>query len=77
MDRELEEAQELTRDDLIAKLRTGRPANLARRLQGNPKAAPVGGFGLSVGFSEVTIENLHFVNDVITVADSSGVKILA
>jgi len=30
MDKELEEAQNLTKDDLLAKLRSGRPAELAR-----------------------------------------------
>jgi hypothetical protein len=30
MDKELEEAQKLTKDDLLAKLAAGRPANLAR-----------------------------------------------
>ena len=29
MDRELEQAQDLTRDDLVKKLENGRPANLA------------------------------------------------
>jgi hypothetical protein len=30
MDKELEEAQNLTKDDLLAKLKSGRPAALAR-----------------------------------------------
>jgi hypothetical protein len=31
MDKELEEAQNLTKDDLVEKLKAGTPANLARR----------------------------------------------
>jgi hypothetical protein len=41
MDKELEEAQDLTRDDLVAKLDHGRPAELARPLDPNQGAEAV------------------------------------
>jgi hypothetical protein len=39
MDKELEEAQNLTKDDLLAKLRSGRPAELARHLSNDLERA--------------------------------------
>ncbi len=41
MDKELEEAQKLTKDDLLHKLETGRPAKLGRRRALNQRGAAV------------------------------------
>jgi hypothetical protein len=41
MDKELEEAQSRTKDDLVGKLEEGRPANLARRSVNQPGDATV------------------------------------
>ncbi len=41
MDKELEEAESLTKDDLLAKLEHGRPAKLARPRNSNQRAKAV------------------------------------
>jgi len=84
MDKELDEAQKLTRDDLLAKLKKGEPANLTRRPRDvNQLAAaivreatePSAGLSLSGDFSGVTIEHAQFASTVITVDDLSEVSI--
>jgi hypothetical protein len=84
MDKEMEEAQKLTRDDLLAKLQKGRPANLRRRPRDVNQLAsaivrdatePDDEFSLTLDFSQVTIEGMQFVSDVIEVGEVSEVTI--
>jgi hypothetical protein len=84
MDKELDEAQKLTKDDLLAKLRKGRPGKLGRRPRDvNQLAAaivreatePDEGFPLPTDFSGVVIQGVRFAGTAIEVGDSSKVRI--
>lgn len=59
MDREQEEAQELTKGDLLAKLAAGRPAELERRRSPEASAVSLGNTGLAVTANPVPLE-LYF-----------------
>ena len=84
MDKELEQAQSLSKDDLLAKLKRGKPANLARRPRDVNQLAsaivreatePHGGFSLPSDFSQVTMEDVQFDSGAITVGEFSEVSI--